>query len=163
MAVTYDSISTTTLNSSSGTVSITSIPQTYTDLVVVGRMKATSAGGVFIKPNGGVNYCTFRNMTSDGSTYSSSYIPTANQFTGVYHEIAGSSTGVFTTVIYHFNNYSTTNQNKTILYTSINELQSKLYVGLAPTTSAISSITWFNENGAFATGSTWSLYGILAA
>ena len=56
MAVTYDSISTTTLNSSSGTVSITSIPQTYTDLVVVGRMKATSSGGVFIKPNGGVNY-----------------------------------------------------------------------------------------------------------
>jgi len=58
MPSTYEPIISYTVPSSTSTFTISSIPQTYTDLVIIGRFitNTTTGSGVFVRPNGGVNY-----------------------------------------------------------------------------------------------------------
>ena len=72
-----------------------------------------------------------------------------------------------TTHLLQFNNYSNTTTYKTVLV-RYNQFQGAFAevaaeVGLWRSTSAISSITFSLSSSTYATGSTFSLYGILAA
>ena len=166
--VTYTPIATTTLNSDTNNVTFSNIPGTYTDIVVVAFLKSNrsaTASGIFVYPNGGVNYVTFTNLTGDGTSAGASRIPSANAFTGFYHEVTAASANDFTVAIYHFNNYSNTTTYKTVLYrTNLPSIAVKAYASRIPTTSAITSLQWSDQNGTgFISGSTFTLYGILAA
>ena len=154
---TYEAIATQTLGSAAATVTFSSIPGTYTDLVLVIQGSMATAGGNYIQVNGdtGNNYSvTF--MYGDGSSAASTRttgFPSASAF---YLNTAQSNS------ILNFMNYSNTTTNKTILSRANSNEFVSARVSLWRSTAAINSITvgsTFNYN----TGSTFSLYGIKAA
>jgi hypothetical protein len=166
MPSTYEPIISYTVPSSTSTFTISSIPQTYTDLVIIGRFitNTTTGSGVFVRPNGGVNYCVHAQMQSSGGTLGSGSVSTANQFTGFYHEIPGTgdASGGFTTVRYNIQNY-TSSINKQVQYDRFFYNLTTSYIAYVPTTSPITSFEWFSQNQPFGAGCTVELYGIKKA
>jgi hypothetical protein len=154
---TYEAIATQTLGSAAASVTFSSIPGTYTDLVLVIQGSMATAGGNYIQVNGdtGNNYSlTF--MYGDGTSAVSTRLtnyPTAQSF---YLNTNQSN------AIINFMNYSNTTTNKTFLSRANSNDFVSARVALWRSTAAINSITvasTFNYN----TGTTFSLYGIKAA
>lgn len=160
MASTYTPISTTTLGSAQSTITISSIPSTYTDVVLVFRGGTTAATGIYIQLNGdtGTNY-SFTKMYGFGSGYGSSR--GTSQTRG---EIGGAwSTGNDVTIL-QLQNYSNTTTNKTVLYRMSDATDNTTAgVVLWRSTSAINQIVFSNDSTTFAAGTNITLYGILAA
>jgi hypothetical protein len=164
MPATYEPISTTTLGSSAASYTFTSIPQTYTDLIlIISYLDTRAVGGTdgFITVgNGsidtGTNY-SYTVLRGNGTTATSSRATSAN-----YIRTDGSGT-VICNVIAQFLNYSNTTTNKTVLVrdnSSNNRVDA--VVGLWRSTSAINQIRFSGETGIQA-GATLTLYGIKAA
>ena len=156
MAVTYEKIATTTLASTTATVTFSSIPATYTDLVAV--VYATQGGDVYFQLNSdtGSNYSnTFiYNSTSFGS------VRTSND-TKLYLNWSSNS-GNYNGIL-NFNNYSNTTTYKNYLVQdNINGASNDLGVGLWRNTAAINRIDFKGANS-YGVGSTFTLYGIKAA
>jgi hypothetical protein len=165
MPTTYEPIATTTLGSTATTVSFTSIPGTFTDLVLVTSIKATSANtNQFMRFNSdsGTNYAQ-SNMYGVGSgsgastsqitqdkinSVLSGYLTTTENALGIYNIMNYSNSTTFKTMISRFNNSGVLVQAQASLWTS---------------TSAITSIEIFTTPDSFAVGSTLTLYGIKAA
>lgn len=159
MASTYTPIATQTLGSSAATVTFSSIPSTYTDLVLVANGSASASSDFYIAFN---------------SDFSSNYSRTVLYGTG---SAAGSQRdsnltrmliGAFYTNqvnILQIMNYSNTNTNKTVLSRSngpSNVVEAD--VGLWRSTVAINRIDLtVSGSNTFNTGSTFTLYGIKAA
>jgi hypothetical protein len=159
---TYTPISTQTLGSATASVTFSSIPQGYTDLVLVDNAKSASGAGdseLDVRFNGdsGSNYSTtflYGNGSSalSGRTSNESYI---------YISRAGETAGLG---ISHFQNYSNSTTYKTVLSRGNSTNYVFAWVGLWRNTNAITSMTLTRNGGLnFVTGSTFTLYGILAA
>lgn len=160
---TYQAISTTTLGSATGTVTFSSIPQTYTDLVLVRNVKYTST-------NGEDTWVRFNSDT--GSNYSRTVIAaytsppySLNQINATRINIYTNSNTDFVPHIYQIMNYTNTSTYKTVLFRTSGQNEVIAQVGLWRSTSAIDSITLTLNTAVnnFATGSTFTLYGIKAA
>jgi hypothetical protein len=155
---TYTPIATTTLGSSVSTYTFSSIPSTYTDLIMVFNGTSTSAN-ISLQFNGdtGSNYSSTR-IRGNGTTASS------NRFTSQTVMIGGSSeTTNPATVVWQVFNYSSSTTNKSALCRgggAGNQVEG--YVGLWRNTGVINSLTVFNS-GTLNSGSTLTLYGIAAA
>ena len=160
---TYTPIATTTLGSAQASISLSSIPSTYTDLLVVASIGSASPQQAYVirfNSDSATNYSWTR-LAGDGTTASSSRGTNQTYISGF--EI-GSSTDTGAQII-HINNYSNTNVFKTAL-ARINyaTYHSSAIAGLWRSTSAINSITISSSGGAnIVTGSTLTLYGIAAA
>jgi hypothetical protein len=156
MPATYEPIATTTLSTTATTVTFSTIPQTYTDLIMV--FNGTGGNNVSLQFNSdtGNNYSTTR-IRGDGSSASSSRwsnIPT----------MYGSFSSGLQNSIWHVFNYTNTTTNKTGLNRGGGAADNvEAYVGLWRNTSAISSMTVNVQSGNFSSGSTFALYGIRAA
>jgi hypothetical protein len=164
MPATYEPIATTTLGSAATTVSFTSIPGTYTDLVLVTSIKATSADtNQFMRFNSdsstnysqtnlygtGTSALSFIQSSQDKiNSVLSGYLVTSQNSPGIYNIMNYSNTTTFKTMISRFSNSSVIAQSEVSLYRS---------------TSAITSIEIFTTPDSFAVGSTLTLYGILKA
>jgi hypothetical protein len=76
MPITYEPISTTTLGSANGTITFSSIPSTYTDLILVlVGTKVSSGSSVLLRFNSNSNTdYSFTIIKGDGSTASSSVV-----------------------------------------------------------------------------------------
>jgi hypothetical protein len=160
---TYEAIATfTTTTSSTTSYTFSSIPSTYTDLVVVCNLKATSANSsLVLRFNGdsGSNY-SYTQIWGDGSSAQSQRL--SNQTIG-YLSYNGFPTATFGTTIINCQNYSNTTTYKTYLDRGgFAAASTDAAVGLWRSTAAINSITLFAGNF-FDTGCTFSLYGIKAA
>jgi hypothetical protein len=166
MPATYEPISTTTLGSATATVSFSSIPGTYTDLVLIidGAM-ASSGNTVYCRINGntGSNYST----TYVGGNGSSAYSGRgSNRTDGV--NLGGFQSGYTTgryTIVATFMNYSNATTNKTVL-SRWNDTGGSVEasVSLFRSTDAITSLEVRNNGGQnFVSGSMFTLYGIAAA
>lgn len=164
MPSTYTPIATTTLSSASN-VTFSSIPGTYTDLVLASSAKSSTST---VTPRIQFNSDT-------GSNYSCTYFigysggPLANRFTNdtsiPVANFAGNYTE-FSPMIISILNYSNTTTYKTLLSRGANTVSSSdvsAVVGLWRNTNAITSITLQMSSGSFAIGSTFTLYGIKAA
>jgi hypothetical protein len=167
---TFEAIATQTLGSATGIITFSSIPQTYTDLIMVVSAKVTSAT---------YDISAIR-VNSVTSNYSRTYLEgsgssaTSGRGTAEISLRAGylpgtNYTSELSADIYHFMNYANTTTYKTVLCrcnavnTSTN-FNVMTQVSLIPTTSAITQITLQTANGAnLNTGSTFSLYGIKSA
>ena len=163
MTATYESIATNTLGSSSATVNFTSISGSYTDLVLIINCTTASGGDdLYIRVNSdtGSNY-SLTQMSGDGSSTSSSRRSNFNQFQA--DNSYPSTTQGFNQIV-NFMNYSNTTTYKTFLSRTNRASQSTgATVGLWRSTSAITSINLVMANSlSFATGSTFTLYGIKA-
>lgn len=163
MPKTYTPIATTKLNALTATVTFSSIPSTYTDLVLVCNAKNTVAQ----------NYEIWIRFNSDsGSNYSQTFLQNyANSTqTGRNSNITEirpgkMNTTSFDTTIVNIQNYSNSTTYKTTLSRHNNaEFVTGSLVGLWRNTNAITTIAVICETGAnFAIDSTFTLYGILKA
>jgi hypothetical protein len=162
---TYESIATQTLGSAAASVTFSSIPSTYTDLVLITQGSVSASGAsIYLEINGDTasNY-SFTYIYGSGSAAASARA--TNNSTGIdalgYN--SGFSTGQLMT-INHFMNYSNTTTNKTVLCRG-SDAGSEVgaTVGLWRNTSAITSIKVKNTGSNFTVGHTFSLYGIKAA
>jgi hypothetical protein len=160
MTSTYDKIATATGTGSAGDITFTSIPSTYTDLVLVANIFTTANANETLRVNGdsGGNYSTtalYGNGTSALSTRGSNN----NAMTFQTDLFSTSTIAAFT--VFNFMNYSNTTTNKTVISRSNKANQStEAHVNLWRSTAAITSITI--AGATFTTDAKFTLYGIKA-
>jgi hypothetical protein len=159
MSSTYEKIATTTLGSATATVTLSSIPATYTDLVLIINGTIVGAdGGNLVRYNGdtGNNY-SYTQMYGTGSATAS------NRDSNISNMQLGRQGSVQSTSIINVQNYSNTTTYKTAIARGSNTGGIVVaQVGLWRNTAAINSIAVSNESGNFNSGCTFTLYGIKA-
>ena len=164
---TYEAIATQTLGSAVNSITFSSIPSTYTDLILVSNASSTNASyGLRARFNGdtGSNYSSTR-LLGNGSAASSARESSVTGFVFNGNGYGGAN-NLNTISILQIQNYSNTTTNKTALLRENNAAAAvTALVALYRSTSAITSITIFNEFGSanIISGSTFSLYGVTNA
>lgn len=161
--LTYSSIATYTATGSSNTITFSSVPQTYTDLVIAIDGNAPTSYPYFdIQFNtdtsgSSTNYSFTRFIGfGTGAAYSDRY---ANFFS-IEPSLGDTDRG---SIIFHIQSYRNTNMLKTIMWRDGNK-GAALCVGLWRNTAAIDTITLKGGNGLnIPSGTNFTLYGIEAA
>ena len=159
---TYTPIASQTLGSSAASVTFSSLPQNYTDLILV--MNSTLQGNYneYVRINNDTSSLySVTYMTGNGSTTLSSRA--SNQSNGFYFDAYGGSSTTAGVGILNFQNYSNTATFKTVLSRYSNATSEAMAsVGLYRSTNAINTITIYVGTNNFASGSTFTLYGVAA-
>lgn len=165
MPKTYEPIQSQVLGSNQATVTFSSIPQTYTDLILIVSAAATSTNDPYLRVNSdsGTNY-SYTTLTGNGSTASSARATNQTTISINYFGSDSTTLGDNARVI-QFLNYSNTTTYKTVLARGGrgNTDGLALMVNLWRSTAAISSIVYYPGTGSLLSGSTFTLYGIKAA
>jgi hypothetical protein len=165
---TYTPIATQTLSTSAASVTFSSIPGTYTDLVLVVNAAQSSNGPAYLRVNG-LTTSIYSNtwIRGDGSAATSSRYNTAalggsglnlDNF-GAFPPYPADFSGIG---VYNLMNYSNTTTNKTVLLRHGSVNWTIANVGLIQTTAAITSINVYPFSNNWITGSIFALYGIKA-
>lgn len=149
-----------TIGTATPTVTFTSIPQGYTDLVIIASGTASAAAYTKLTFNGdtATNYSA-TNLYGTGSGAGSARSSNFN-YIQCYYNYANTNPTMMEVNIF---NYSNTTTYKTTLlpdYDAAQELTAK--VGMWRSTAAITSVTLERVSGNWNSGSTFSLYGIKA-
>lgn len=164
MPSTYEPIATSTLGSAASSVTFSSIPSTYTDLVLILDCASTIAGQepvVQVNGDTGTNY-SITQVGGNGSSASSFGQSNVNWMK--LDRLGGTTTTFGYNAIVNFMNYSNTTTNKTVLARGNNaNYAAEAMVYLWRNTAAISSMVITCNTSTFITGSTFTLYGIKAA
>lgn len=169
MPVTYTPIATLSSTGSTATFSFTSIPSTYTDLVLSLSLRssfAISAHDTLIRVNGSTSTLYSRTrLQGDGSSATSSRNTSQTGFYSGQVEGANTGSGIFSTQIVQLMNYSNTTTFKTFISRNNTPTDfTDAIVGLWRSTSAINQIDILNADGSnWVSGSTATLYGIKSA
>jgi hypothetical protein len=146
---TYTPLATTTLGSSASSLTFSSIPATYRDLVLV--ISSTTVVDMLARLNGdtGSNYFRVFMIDNAGSGSSGSQTNTSVAF------------GFGENQIFQFMDYSATNKHKTILC-RMNTASSRVEADAQrwANTAAITSILIYGSAGNLPAGTSFSLYGI---
>ena len=161
---TYTPLATQTLGSAAASVTFSSISGAYTDLVLVMRYSNASADSSFLRFNSdsGSNYSTtylYGNGTTAGSTRESNY---SLAYLDIFTSNASGDNQIS---IVNIMNYANTTTYKTLINRNSHpEKGVSATVSLWRNTAAITTVYLANGSGGnFATGSTFTLYGIAAA
>jgi hypothetical protein len=162
MPATYDRIANVTGTGSSDTISFTSIPATYTDLVLVlnGALSTGNNTRMRFNNNTGNNYNEIV-LSGDGSS-AVSY----STFSQTAFVFPGYTEGTISNMITQIPNYANTTTFKTFIHrrNSLGASQASFNVGTWIQTAAINRIDIFSASGATWTSSTTAtIYGIKAA
>jgi hypothetical protein len=168
---TYVAIATSTLASATASVTFSSIPSTYTDLVLVLQPASTTFAdniGLNFNSDTGNNYSS-TNLSGNGAGAAASSGRTSNApYINVTNIIGTTGTlGAMTSTI-HIMNYASTTIYKAVI-SRTGQLGAtyngnEIIAGLWRNTAAINTIV-VKQSGSpnFITGSTFTLYGIAAA
>ena len=161
MAKTYEPIATATGTGSAGNITFSSIPSTYTDLVLVANIFTTTNANEILRVNNdtGSNY----SVTSLYGTGTSalSYRGSNNTAVIFQNEVFSSST-ISALTVFNFINYANTTTYKTVISRSSQANRAaEAQVNLWRNTAAITSITIVGTT--FTTDAVFTLYGIKAA
>lgn len=159
---TYEPIQTFTLSTTASSQSFSSIPATYTDLVLIIAPKGTAALQMRLKINddAAANYGT-TGMSGNG-TITESWRSTGLGYINMDYYNSVTTNGGYCQV--NFMNYANTTTFKTCLIRSGEASTAAMAnVGNWRSTSAINKITVTTSTSTFAAGSTFTLYGIAAA
>ena len=168
MPATYEPIATQNGTGSSATVTFSSIPATYTDLILVSTVNVATAGGNMV-------------LTLNGDTTSGLYSKTQIEGTGS-SALSGRTSGANNIALdsnmgeettnpsihtIQLMNYANTSVFKTVLHRQAAWWTANpgtaARVGLWRNTNAITSVTLSNGAVNFTTASVFTLYGIKAA
>tara|TARA_R110001606_G_C15165824_1_gene627559 strand:+ start:85 stop:591 length:507 start_codon:yes stop_codon:yes gene_type:complete len=164
---TYILMDSVTLGSSTSSVNFTSLDQSFSDLVLV--VQANGSGGkTFGQINfnydnspSGTNYNT-RVIRSDGSNAPSA-VANSNYPRLVPNQIYSyANSGDTMTSFVNIFSYSSTDKYKSIIYKSKGSEGFEIGGGYWESNSAITTLTFSTNQFAFASGSTFYLYGIEA-
>ena len=166
---TYEAIGSFTTSANLSQVTLSNIPQTYTDLVLVTTAISSATGAdIFTIVLNGDNNSTGTNYSFTGlyatGTAAGSYRST-NQPGFVLGNLSTNSSFEWAPSVFNFNNYSNNTSFKNVLVRSNSATTSGLYtdlsVGTWRQTGPINTITLRTVNGyGIKAGSTFNLYGI---
>jgi hypothetical protein len=163
MPKTYEPIATQTLGSTAASVTFSSIPSTYTDLVLICNGTASSNTGLTMRFNGdtSTNY-SMTVVEGSGSAAVSERQTSVSQARFVWNSLWNTTTpGV---VILNIMNYANTTTFKTVLWrssTASNYVEAGVNLW-RKTPEAINSFVIETSGPSIAAGSTFTLYGIKA-
>ena len=154
----------TELGSAQSSITFSSIPQTYTDLMIITSLRDTGGTdgwtNAYIKPNGLTTNLTTRVLYGFGSTVGSF------SDTFIYHETVGgaSTANTFSNSSIYIPNYRASTAKSISVDTSterntVNSINA-IVAGLWNSSDAITSLTLTAEVGNFAQYSSATLYGI---
>jgi hypothetical protein len=154
---TYALIDSTTLGSAQSSVTFSSIPATYTDLILVIKATTISANhNLRFNGDTGSNY-SYTGLYGDGSS-AASFRSSSNTVIGLTYTSSGAPMSRI-----QIQDYANTTTYKTILNRQDDAANATMTtVGLWRSTSAINSITIVGSGGNIPSGSTFKLYGIEA-
>jgi hypothetical protein len=168
---TYEAIFTANGTGSSAIISFTSIPSTYTDLVIAGSYSATAGAGFDMTLNNvttNTSYSLTRITFSGGSAVS--YRSTNQNHFALNYNASIASTPEYSTVLIDLMNYANTTTYKTVLVkfgnttTDLGPIAGLWRGSTGSATDAINRIDIKAAGGAnWTTGTTFSLYGIKVA
>jgi hypothetical protein len=157
-----------TLATAAASIEFTSIPQTYTDLVVVYSLRDTGTNGTervhqtALSLNGATSSFSSRVLAGNGSSaFSFSDTP---RFSGWHPDAAATSNTFGNTALYLPNYTGSTNKSYSIDQVAENnatKTYASIIAGLRSDTAAITSLALTTLGTNLAVGSTASLYGIL--
>lgn len=167
MPSTYTPLATTTLGSAATSYTFTSIPSTYTDLIIITNLSSSTNTNPSIRVNGdsGTNYSsTYLTGVSAGASTTRETNTTA----GAMSWTGGTMNGAPTVGFINFMNYANTAINKSFIsrYSGTGTAslgEATVIMNLWRNTAAITSIEITAISTTFAAGSTFTLYGIKAA
>jgi len=158
---TYTPIATQTLGASASTVTFSSIPGTYTDLILICNTTGSVANqgiGLQFNSDTSTNY-SHTVLYGDGS--SAQGATATNQTRSVIGNISSTNPVYLAANIM---NYKNTTPSKTIISLNGPSFAVTSYVSLwRASPAAISSMVLVLESGTFSSGSSFTLYGIAAA
>jgi hypothetical protein len=161
MTATYDKIDKATATGSQSVITFTSIPGTYTDLVLIFNGSTISQAGIALTFNNDTsgNYSITR-LLGSGSTAASDRT-TSTDSIGL--AVSTSTTATITETVQIFN-YANTTTNKTVLARWNNAASYvAAIVGLwRKTPEAITRLDLTCSTGNYTSGTTFTLYGIKA-
>ena len=162
MPSTFDRIATFTVTSSTTSIDFTSIPATYSDLVIVGQWRDNvNASSLKIRTNGQssgyrrVFYARQSNTVGGGNDNSAS-----DAYGGEDVTIAGS----FNSYYAFINNYTFNNGSKVLVARMGSRSPQQVFITsqLPDSNNAVNRINFFVDNG-FGIGTNFTIYGILRA
>ena len=168
----FESIATASGTGSAGTIVFNSIPSTYKSLQlrILARDTTTSSAtnNLKIQFNGdtGANYIGYHTLSGNGSAASANGYGATNYayFLSVIAGSDASNTTTYGTAIVDIIDYTNTSKYKTLRNFGGFDRNGSGYSVLGSaawmSTSAINSITLTPDSTAYATGSTFALYGI---
>lgn len=167
MATTYTLISSNTLSSSAASVTFSSIPSTYTDLVLKTSTRLDSgavATALYISFNSvSANYSLTR-IQGNGSTASSGRDSAASVWYGYASNGTGTAANTFSNVELYIPNYTGSSAKCASLIIGAEDNTSTAYTNaealLNSATAAITSVTFSSASSNFVSGSSFYLYGI---
>jgi hypothetical protein len=161
---TYTPLATVTLSSSASSVTFSSIPATYRDLILVvnSQQDATTGAGIRFNADSGSNYSHVVMRNSGGS-------PVSGTFTGTNFLSSWSSrlSGSRYMLVFQAMDYSATDKHKTVIYrngyTDNDSVQSvEAFAARWANTGAVTSLAITTGSGNFSSGSTFNLFGVIA-
>jgi len=155
---TYVALQTQTLSSAVSSVTFSSIPQTYTDLILVTNIKDTNTYALLRVGNGSVD---------TGSNYSRTYLlgtgsaATAGRNSSDTRWYVSAGASRYDYNVHNIQNYANTTTNKTSIERATTD-GTYAGVNLWRSTSAINVLSIISANGtaSLEAGSTFTLYGI---
>jgi hypothetical protein len=153
-----------TLGGTASSVTFSSIPATYRDLILVTNVKNGTLGTVSnllfrFNSDTGSNYSRVL-MQGDGSTTVSIADTSTSLAAGVS---SGSSSTEFAPSVIQIMDYSATDKHTTVISRRNSSADAvSALAGRWANTAAITTIGILPFDGNFATGSTFSLYGVIA-
>lgn len=160
----YELIEAKTLGTATASVTFTSIPQTYTDLVLVLLVGASTGGNAMkLELNGDTasNYST--TYLAGNGTSASSARTTSNATMRLFHSFS-CDTAITNMATINFLNYSNATTYKTVLSRCGCTTGTEAEVNLWRSTAAITTFNcYWGSSYTFPVGSTFTLYGIKAA
>ena len=171
MPSTYTPIATNTLGSATATVTFSSIPGTYTDLILVTNIRkttASTAGYVRANNDSGTNYSTTY-LYGSGVSATSTRDTNRTFFDSIGAAGSSMAAGTFALSVNNIMNYSNTSTFKTILARKQYSNTSGAWdyvetsVSLWRNTAAITQLDVLAISGNFDIGSTFTLYGVKSA
>jgi hypothetical protein len=152
---TYTPLATVTLGTATASVVFSSIPATYRDIIIVFDGGTTISDGVGARFNAdtGNNYSAVRMTGSSAGAIS-------DNFSGISRIIQ--TAGDVDMFVSQVMDYSATDKHKTVLTRSSISTNVTGIAARWANTAAITSITVFSPGSTMTTGSTISLYGVIA-
>jgi hypothetical protein len=159
-------IETKNISSSVATIQFTSIPQNFTDLVVVVSARISVSGNFRIRPylNNVTSGYTSRIMESNGNGSVSTFSESGTNLPSGYVNGSGATANTFSNHRYYIPNYSAA-VPKDVISDHVQESNSAqafqvLASGTNAMTAGVTTFTLTLESGSFVSGTTAYIYGI---
>ena len=165
MPTTYEPIATQTLGANTSTVTFTSIPGTYTDLVLVAVFGSSAGMDIWTRFNNdsGSNYSSTR-MATNSTNPTVVFGSISASITGIQPRTsANQQTNVTTILRQNVMSYASTSVNKVVIGRYDYPAQTETHVGTWRNTAAITRIDFVSDGQQFTTNSIFTIYGIKAA